>query len=106
MAFTLKTLNGFEMLRRAAAAEIPTSILGHRAFVGVYPPLPEKGIPKWRIRRFAIPEHLLDQYFAESDLVNSEFVRVDTLDDVESLLAKWGIDSTILDAPWKCDWPL
>jgi hypothetical protein len=106
MAFTLKTINGFEMLHRTAAAEIPTSIPGHRAFVGVYPPMPEKGLPRWTVKRFAIPEHLVDQYFGQRDLVNLEAVCLDAMEEVEKLLSQWGIDSSILDAPWKSDWPL
>jgi hypothetical protein len=54
MGFDQKTLNAFEMSHRMAACEIPATRSGHRAFVGIYPPLPEKGISQWRIRRFEI----------------------------------------------------
>jgi hypothetical protein len=74
--------------------------------VGVCPPLPEKEIQKWRLRKFEIPEALIDKYFGEEDLVDSHFVRLDTLEEVESLMASWHIDCSLLDAPWKCDYPL
>ena len=76
------------------------------AFVGVYLPPFDKRVPKWRVRRLAIPEHLVDQYFGEEDLVDSEFIRLDSLEEVEDFVSRWGIDSSTLDAPWKSDYPL
>jgi hypothetical protein len=48
----------------------------------------------------------MDEYFCERDMVDSEFIYLETLDEVEELLAKWGIDSAVFDAPWKCDYPM
>ena len=106
MPFDQKTMNGFEMTNRMAACETASTIPGHRAFVGVYPPVPEENIMNWRVRRFEIPNRLIDEYPAEEDLLNSEFRYLDTLLDVEGLLAQWGIDPESFDAPWKCDYPL
>lgn len=106
MAFTQKTINAFEMLQRSAAVEISATRSGHRAFVGVCPPLPDKNIQNWRIRRFEIPDDLMEKNFAEADLINSEFIRLDTLEEVETLLAEWGLDTASFDAPWKVDYPL
>ena len=106
MPFTLKTLNAFEMTYRTAACEFPATREGHRAFVGVYPPDPIHHTDKWRVRRFELPCHLLEQCFHEPDLVDSQFLRVDTIEEVEDILRSWGIASSLFDAPWKCDWPL
>jgi hypothetical protein len=106
MAFTQKTLNGFEMTRRSAACEIPAKHPGNRAFVGAYPPLPDKNIQKWRVKRFELPEHLLEKYFGEEDLVDSEFLRLDTIEQVEEVLASWNIDTSVIDAPWHSAYPL
>ena|SRR5579863_3621007 len=106
MAFTIKTLNAFEMTHRTAACEITATRPEHRAFVGVYPPLPEKNIEKWRVRKFEIPQNLVETNFGENDLVDSQFLRLDTLEQVEEALASWNIDTSMLDAPWKSAYPL
>jgi len=106
MPFDQKTLNAFEMTGREAACEVAATIAEHRAFVAVYPPLIDKGVTEWRVRRFELPVSLLDQNFAEEDLVNSLFYKLENLGEVEDLLADWGIDPKKLDAPWKCDYPL
>ena len=104
--FTQEVLNGFEMIRREATCEFAAIHSGCRAFAGVYPPLPDKGINQWRVRRFEIPEELVDQFFCEEQLIDSQFVHLDTLEEVERLLVSWGLDSAVFKAPWKNDWPL
>ncbi|MFN7920622.1 MAG: hypothetical protein U0Q16_11030 [Bryobacteraceae bacterium] len=94
------------MTLRTAACEIAATRAGHRAFVAVYPPLPNKNIEKWRVRKFEIPGGILEQNFGEEDLVDSHFLRLDTLEQVEEALAAWNVDSAKLDAPWKSDYPL
>ena len=105
MAFSLKTLNAFEMTHRDAACEIPAKRAGHRAFVGIYPPLPEHGILKWRIKRFEIPAALVNESVYDGDLLDLLFIQVDTLEEVEDVLRSWAIASSLFDAPWKSDWP-
>jgi len=41
----------------------------------------------------------------DGDLVDLEFLRVDTLEEVEDALRSGGIASSLSDAPWKCDGP-
>lgn len=106
MPFNQKTLNAFEMTNREAACEIPATMPGHRAFVSVYPPMPDKDVHQWRVRRFELPLELVDEYPGEEDLKNSLFCKLENLSDVEDLLADWGVNPTQLDAPWKCDYPL
>jgi hypothetical protein len=105
MAFSQKTLNAFEMTRRSAACKIPVRRQGHRAFVGIYPPLPEKRIRQWRIGRFEVPSSLLAGSIYDGDLVDLQDVRPDTLDEVEDTLRSWAVATSLFDAPWKCDWP-
>ena len=104
--FTQEVLNGFQMIARMAAIEIPANHAGCRAFVGVYPPSMRKETLQWRVRRFEIPNELVDQNFGEDQLIDSQFIRLDALEEVEQLVAKWGIDSAAFAAPWKNDWPL
>lgn len=106
MLFTQEVLNGFQMIHRTAATEIPAARAGHRAFVGIYPPHDEKGISHWRVRKFEIPEDLVVKFSAEEDLVDSELIELNTLEEVEELLVKWNVDSALFQAPWKNDWPL
>jgi hypothetical protein len=106
MPFNQKTLNGFEMLNREAACEIPAAKPGHKAFVAVLPPLPSKHIHHWRVRRFELPIELIDHHVCEEDLVDSFFYKLDSLTEVEDVLTDWGVDSALLDATWKCDYPL
>jgi len=94
------------MTRRTAACEIAATRPGHRAFVGVYPPLPEKDVHKWRVRKFEIPVHLMETYFGEIDLVDSHLLWLDTLEQVEEALAAWNVEIARLDAPWNSDYPL
>ena len=94
------------MIHRVATAEIPANTPGCRAFVGVYPPLPDKRISKWRVRKFEIREDLLDKWFSEEDLTDSHFVTVDTLNEVEELLNQRGFADVRFEPPWKNDWPL
>jgi hypothetical protein len=104
--FTIKTLNAFEMTSRTAAAEIPAKRESHKAFVAVYPPSQEQQLSQWRIRRFEIPVKFIGACVGEEELIDSQFVRLDDIEEVETLLSSWGIDSGTLDAPWKCDYPL
>jgi hypothetical protein len=106
MPFSVKTLNAFEMTGRMAACEIPATRSGHRAFVGIYPPDPTRGILRWRIKRFEIPLHLVGGNFYEPDLADSQIMRAESLEDVENVLHSWAIAPSLFDAPWKCDWPL
>lgn len=106
MAFTIKTLNAFEMTRRTAVCEITATRAGHRAFVGVYPPLLEKNIRQWRIKKFEIPQDLVNGNPYDGDLVDLEFVSADSVEDVEGTLASWDVDSSQFDAPWKTDYPV
>lgn len=106
MPFDQKTINAFEMKLREAACEIPATQPSLRAFVGVYPPLPDKGIVQWRVRRFEVPSELIGSYLAEEQLLNSLFCRLDDLAQVERLLEDWGLDPASFAAPWRCDYPL
>ncbi len=94
------------MIARIATVEIPATHVGHCAFVGVYPPLPDKHIQEWRVRKFEIPETLVDKYFGEQQLVDSQLVLLDTLEQVEELLTNWQLDSAAFEAPWKNNYPL
>jgi hypothetical protein len=94
------------MTHRTAACEIPATHPERRAFVGVYPPLPEKQITCWRVRRFEIPRELAGQYFGEEQLIESQLIQLDTLDQVEETLVSWRLDSATLEATWKSDYPL
>jgi hypothetical protein len=105
MPFTPKTLSAFEMTCRSAACEIPAKRTGHRAFVGIYPPLPVKGILQWRIKRFEVPDQPMSKSIYDGDLVDLQFIRVGTLEEVEDLLRSWALAPSLFDAPWKCDWP-
>lgn len=115
--FTQEVRNGFEMIGRTAACELPAEHTGCRRFVGIYPPQVgrdtarvEPPIPnnrqRWTVKRFEIPEALVDQYFGEEQLLDSESVHLDSLEAVEALLADWGIESAIFQAPWRTDYPL
>jgi hypothetical protein len=117
MMFTQEVRNGFEMIGRMAACELPAEHAGRRRFVGVHPPRLEKDIPRvenpgnlrlrlWHVRRFEIPERLVDQYFGEEELLDSESVDLDSLEAVEALLANWGIERGVFQAPWRTDYPL
>ena len=97
--FNPKTLNGFSMLNRVASLETPPTHAGCRAFVGVYPPPPKGEIPrvgsplgdemfeKWRITKFEIPEGLVNEWFAQEQLIDFQSIHVDSLEEVEVLLA-------------------
>jgi hypothetical protein len=94
------------MTSRTAAAEIPANRESHKAFVAVYPPSREHRITQWRVRLFQIPLKFIDACVGEEELVDSQLVLLDDIEQVEALLSSWGIDSSTLDAPWKCDYPL
>jgi hypothetical protein len=103
--FSTRLLNGFER-GATITAEVPATRPGHRAFVGVLPPLIDKKITQWRVRKFEIPEQLVEEYFGEEDLVDSHFVRLETLEEVEKLLHEWKLGDVPFDFPWRNDWPL
>lgn len=104
--FSQVVLNGFQMIARMASVEIPASRAEHRAFIGIYPPSVSKGFRQWRVQRFEIPKEPVNQYFGEDQMVDSQFIHLDTLEEVEQLIARWGIESAGFTAPWKNDWPL
>ena len=97
------------MTKRVAACEISTTLPSCRAFVGVHPPHPESRDErnwKWTIKKFTISESLINEWFGQEDLIGLETVRVDTIEEVETVLSSWGIDSSCFDAPWKVNYPL
>jgi len=63
-------------------------------------------VHQWRVKKFEIPEDLVSQNPYDGNLVDLQLVRLDTLEEVEGLLASWGIDSAQFDAPWKSDYPV
>jgi hypothetical protein len=116
MGFTQKTINRFEMIHRMAAAEIPAAHAGHRAFVGIYPPSPQRNsrvaapLPQrntqWMVLRFEIPNELMDEFFRQEEIMDFQRLFFDNLEEVEKSLNKWGLNPADFDAPWKCDYPL
>ena len=106
MSFTIKTVNAFEMRRRMCACEVPAANVGYRAFVAVYPPNPERSLERWIVRRFEVSSELVNEYFGQEVLREAELVEVNLMQEAEAVLATWGLDSSRLDAPWKCDYPL
>jgi hypothetical protein len=75
---------------------------------GIYPPMEES-------RRRALggecassrlPSNFVGKCVGEEDLVDSEPVRLQKLDEVKALPDRWGIDSSTPDAPWKSDDPI
>lgn len=56
--------------------------------------------------KFEIPDALVDEIFGENDLGDSQFLTLESLEQVEGALATWNVDSSQLDAPWKSDYPL
>ena len=104
MVFTQEVLNGFEMTARTAVAEIPAVRAGYRAFVAVYPPLPDKGVFQWRVRRFEVSEDLINSYFGEEQLIDSQLIQFETREQVESLLSAWQLEDVTFSAPWKTDY--
>jgi len=93
-------------LDASAALEVLSTRSNHRAFVAVMPPLPEKEISEWRVRKFEIPEQMMEMNFGEDDLADSVFLRLETMEAVEALIAEWGFDSAAFDSPWKFHYPL
>jgi hypothetical protein len=53
------------------------------------------------VRRFKIPEELVDGSFGENALVNSASVGVGSIQQIEELLNSRDIEAGLLDAPWK-----
>lgn len=106
MPFTLKTINAFEMTHRMAACEVTSKLSGYRAFVAVYPPDPERDREAWIVRRFEVPAELIEEYFPQEALANAEYLEVNSMQEAEDLLTSWGVDASLLDAPWNCDYPL
>src|SRR5215472_562022 len=116
MPFTQKIINAFEMNQREAACEIAPGRPGHRTFIGVYPPrhgqsrvsspMHAARREQWLVKKFTIPERLVNEHFGNEDLIEQEVVLLNTLGEVEELLTRWGVDSAALDAPWKTGYPL
>lgn len=103
MTFTIKTINGFEMVQRGAAVEIPAIRSGHRAFVGVSPPNAKRNV--WLMRKLEIAEEIMETNFWEPDLAEYQPIRLNTMQEVEDLLALRNLDSSKFDAPRKVDYP-
>lgn len=121
MPMSIKTRNRLEMLRGTVACEVPARHAGCRAFAAIYSPreignrireirgdsgaLPDE--IDWVVRRLELRAEFMespddwDHY-----VVGHLTVRVKSLDDAEAVLASWGVDSSQLDGPWKCDYPL
>ena len=109
MPFTQKSINAFEMDQRAAACEIAPGRPGYRTFIGVYPP--RHGQPRvpsplhiekreqWLVKKFTIPERLVNEHFGNEDLIDHEVILLNTLGDVEELLARWAVDSAGTPVP-------
>lgn len=104
MKMSRKSRNRLEMLRGEVACEQPAKYSGCRAFAAIYPPTGD-GI-EWTVLRIEIPEELVDKYFSAAEIVESWKAKVKSLDEAEALLQEWGVDTSRLDSPWKCDYPL
>lgn len=103
---SIKARNRLEMLRGVVACEVPATRQGCRAFAAIFPPSGESDDSQWTARKIEIPEGLVDQYFGDSDITESRVIRTASLEEAENTLVSWGVDTSQLDAPWNCDFPL
>jgi hypothetical protein len=100
--------NRLLMSRQDIAAELPSETPNRRAFIGVWP-LPEGG---FRIWRFDVPASALadmlasDRHMATEEMLDGIGYTVTSIDEVEQKLTDLGVDSDLLDYPWKSDYPL
>ena len=115
MPLSVKAINSLKMLRQEIASEIPAEDLNRRAWVAVYPPLKQQLINvvpgRWRgdtylVKKFEIPKELVDEYFGQDSVYNLQKEEATSIEEVEQILAQWGIDSSTLEAPWHSDYPL
>ncbi len=77
-----------------------------RGFIGVHPPWPEKRVPNWHVRRFEIAEANMNEWFGEEDLVDSQRIELESLEEVEELIESWGIDTGRFQQSLNTDYPL
>jgi len=104
--FNQEVLNGFRNTHRPAAAEIPATRPDCRAFVGIYPPVPKLRPDQWLIRKFEIPAKLIDTEVKDEDLLDAEFVSLDTLLLVERWLRIHKLQDAVFLPTMKSDYPL
>jgi hypothetical protein len=114
MTMSVNAINRLKMLRQEIAAEISTRDSNRRAWVAVYPPIeykPETVIRDrkentYLLKKFEIPKELVHEYFGQNDVYSLQQAELASLEEVEKVLSQWNIDSSILTAPWNCDYPL
>lgn len=106
MAMNLKMINQLEMAKTPIAMEVNSSSPSLRAWIAVYPKLPNIGIDFFEVRAFEIKKELVEASFSQDEVLNCRSEKVKTIDHVEDVLAKWGMVSAHLQVPWQCDYPL
>lgn len=79
---------------------------GCRAFIAVLPPWPEKKVPNRRVRKFEIAERKIEQSFGEEDLIDSQFIELHSLQEVEELIERWGFETGVFQQSLNTDYPL
>jgi hypothetical protein len=106
MPISIKSVNQLEMAKTPIAMEVDASSPELRSWVADYPKRPDKGIDLFEVRSFELKRDLVDKYFSQADVLNSRNQKVNTLDEVEDVLKRWGFESDGLVPPWRCDYPL
>jgi hypothetical protein len=96
-------------LGELVAAEIPATLDEHRAWIGIYPIKKENQSGyKYRIRTFEVHKQYLydDNDVWEETMAKKKDYFEDSEENLLSLLGKIVDNLNILDAPWKCDYPI
>ena len=113
----LQNLNKGEVI----AAEVDATAVGRRSWIGIYPfkdrALLEnpfyRGDPPWRyrIRWFEVDVSDLESRHYDLDgdegfIISRADLIVDSLDNLEALLATWKVPQEKLTFPYSCNYPM
>lgn len=59
----------------------------------------------YSILDFELDKGLIDEYFADEDMLHKKRYNADTIEELTELLSSLNIDLPSFTYPWKCDYP-
>lgn len=91
---------------KMVAAEVASTLPGHRAWVGVYPPRPTRDT--FIVRYFEVDHTLIEQDLDihEEQLQNKEKIYVRDEEELVVVLSRWLTSLDSLKDPSFCDYPI
>lgn len=102
-------LLAYDRLRKGGevAAELPATLARHRRWIAIYPVLGDdrQHFKAFQVLDFELDEDDLSDFFSTDLRKNQQKLNMPNEAELYAYLEVKGIEPSVFDAPWHCDFP-